>query len=100
LLQTCGNRPASVSRELSKLHETTYRGTLSELLEQLGPNEVRGEIVIVVAPRSEQKETLDFAKEAERLSAEGLTGRDLREALTALGAPRNFAYELSVKARK
>jgi 16S rRNA (cytidine1402-2'-O)-methyltransferase len=90
LLKTCGDRPASVSRELSKLHETTYRGTFSEILEQLGNNEVKGEIVIVVAPTTAQKE-------AQRLHEEGFTGRDLREALAALGAPRNLAYELSVK---
>jgi 16S rRNA (cytidine1402-2'-O)-methyltransferase len=100
LLQTCGDRPASVSRELSKLHETTYRGKLSEILEGLGTHEVKGEVVIVVAPTTEQKEKVDFAKEAARLKAEGLSGRDLREALAALGAPRNLAYELSVKLGK
>lgn len=97
LLKTCGDRPASVSRELSKLHETTYRGVLSEILDQLGSNEVKGEVVIVIAPTSNEKEAIDFAKEAERLHEEGLAGRDLREALAALGAPRNLAYELSVK---
>ena len=32
LIETCGaDRPASVSREVSKLHDTTHRGTLGEL---------------------------------------------------------------------
>jgi 16S rRNA (cytidine1402-2'-O)-methyltransferase len=96
LITMCGDRPASVSRELSKLHETTYRGKLSEILEQLGEKEVKGEIVIVVAPVSEPEKPLDFSQEAERLKAQGLSGRALREALTALGAPRNLAYELSI----
>jgi 16S rRNA (cytidine1402-2'-O)-methyltransferase len=101
LLQTCGDhRPASVSRELSKLHETTYRGKLSEILGQLDSNEVKGEIVIVVAPTTEQKEKVDFAKEAAKLREKGVQGRDLREALMMLGAPRNLAYELSVKIRE
>jgi 16S rRNA (cytidine1402-2'-O)-methyltransferase len=97
LLNVCTDRPASVSRELSKLHETTYRGTLSEILGQLGQNEVKGEVVIVVSANPEPTETLDFAAETERLRAEGLYGRDLREALVSLGAPRNLAYDLSVK---
>ncbi|MDE6348742.1 MAG: rRNA small subunit methyltransferase 1, partial [Bacteroides sp.] len=42
-------RPASVSREISKMHEETVRGTLSELIEHFTVNEPRGEIVIVVA---------------------------------------------------
>jgi 16S rRNA (cytidine1402-2'-O)-methyltransferase len=100
LLKTCGDRPASVSREISKLHETTYRGTLSEIVEQLGSGEVKGEIVIVVGPTSEQKTPLDFTQEAKRLKAEGVAGRALREALTALGAPRNLAYDLSVRLKK
>jgi 16S rRNA (cytidine1402-2'-O)-methyltransferase len=97
LLEACGDRPASVSRELSKLHETTYRGQLSEIIGQLGEKEVRGEVVIVVSAMPEKNETLDFAKEAERLKAEGLFGRELRETLIALGAARNLAYDLSVK---
>mgnify|MGYP000655356973 CR=1 FL=1 len=42
-------RQASVSREISKVHEETVRGTLTELIEHFTANEPRGEIVIVVA---------------------------------------------------
>lgn len=50
LIEACGSdRPASVSREISKVHETTVRGTLSELLTFFKENNPRGEIVIVVA---------------------------------------------------
>ncbi len=43
-----GDRPASVSREISKLHETTVRATLGELAEFFKMNQAKGEIVIVV----------------------------------------------------
>lgn len=42
-------RQASVSREISKMHEETVRGTLTELIEHFTANEPRGENVIVVA---------------------------------------------------
>lgn len=49
LAEACGpDRPASVSREISKLHETTVRGTLAELISYFTANNPRGEIVIVV----------------------------------------------------
>lgn len=49
LAMTCGaDRKASVSREISKLHDTTHWGTLAELLEHFQANQPRGEIVIVV----------------------------------------------------
>ena len=42
------DRPASVSREISKLHEETVRGTLAELLVHFTKHEPRGEFVLVV----------------------------------------------------
>ena len=42
-------RDASVSREISKLHNTTHNGTLAQLVEYFTQNAPRGEIVIVVA---------------------------------------------------
>lgn len=41
-------RPASVSREISKLHDTTHRGTLKELFDYFSQNPPKGEIVVVV----------------------------------------------------
>ena len=48
-----GERQASVSREISKIHEETVRGTLTELAEHFTANEPRGEIVLVVAGADE-----------------------------------------------
>ena len=41
-------RKASVSRELSKLHEENARGTLAELINHFSKKGVKGEIVVVV----------------------------------------------------
>ena len=49
LIEACGaDRPASVSREISKLHDTTHRGTLAELYTYFNQNQPKGEIVIIV----------------------------------------------------
>ena len=42
-------RECSVAREISKIHETHHRGTLSALAAYFKENEPKGEIVIVVA---------------------------------------------------
>lgn len=60
LCETFGeDRHASVSREISKLHDTTHRGSLGQLLDYFKLNNPRGECVIVVlgfkSERTEQK---------------------------------------------
>ena len=47
-------RQASVSREISKVHEETVRGSLQELVAHFTATPPRGEIVIVVAGESEK----------------------------------------------
>ncbi|MFO8234106.1 MAG: 16S rRNA (cytidine(1402)-2'-O)-methyltransferase [Bacteroidales bacterium] len=42
------DRRASVSRELTKIHEENARGTLHELAEQFGQKKIKGEIVVIV----------------------------------------------------
>jgi 16S rRNA (cytidine1402-2'-O)-methyltransferase len=45
-------RPASASREISKLHEETVRGTLKEIISHFTVNEPKGEFVLVVAGKT------------------------------------------------
>lgn len=45
-------RRATVSREISKVHDTTHRGTLEELHQWFTEHEPKGEIVIVVAGKN------------------------------------------------
>ncbi len=42
-------RQVSVSREISKLHAETARGTMAEVLAHFGTKEVKGEIVVIVS---------------------------------------------------
>ena len=46
-------RQVSVSREISKLHAETVRGTLREVHNHFDAKEVKGEIVVIVAGRDE-----------------------------------------------
>ena len=48
------DRRASVSRELSKVHEETRRGTLGELSLYFSQGQVKGEIVIIVTGATDQ----------------------------------------------
>jgi 16S rRNA (cytidine1402-2'-O)-methyltransferase len=48
------DRKASVSRELTKIHEETVRGTLEELADHFNENPVKGEIVLIISGFSDR----------------------------------------------
>jgi 16S rRNA (cytidine1402-2'-O)-methyltransferase len=89
-----GDRPAALCREISKLHETTLTGTLSELAASCAQKEPKGEIVIVVGPPGEappagQDEVEAALVEAlSRLSA----SQAASEVARTLGADRKALY--------
>lgn len=56
------DRQASVSREISKLHEETRRGTLSELFQHFSEHTPKGEIVVVVEGIGKKKKSKDKQK--------------------------------------
>jgi 16S rRNA (cytidine1402-2'-O)-methyltransferase len=50
-------RPASVSRELTKLFEETVRGSLSEIMAYFAEKPIKGEIVVCVQGAEPAKQT-------------------------------------------
>ena len=52
--ENIGNRKIAVCRELTKLHEEIYRGTLEEALEYFIENRPRGEFVLVIEGKSDE----------------------------------------------
>lgn len=50
------NREVSVSREISKIHEETIRGSLDEVISHYNLNEPKGEIVIILAGFNEKSD--------------------------------------------
>ncbi len=99
LKQLCGkDRKASVSREITKKFESTYRGTLESIYSELTAQEIiKGEVVVVISPSCKSDDKATLAEQAMQLKARGIPKRDLQKALMALGASRNLAYELSLK---
>ncbi|MCM1138426.1 MAG: 16S rRNA (cytidine(1402)-2'-O)-methyltransferase [Duncaniella sp.] len=54
LITVCGeDRPASVSREISKIYDTTVCGTLKELKDYFTENLPKGEIVIILGAKDD-----------------------------------------------
>jgi 16S rRNA (cytidine1402-2'-O)-methyltransferase len=95
-----GPRAAVVARELTKLHETHYRGSLEALAADPGLAAPKGEIVIVIAPPETEAAS---EADAERALAEALLrlapAQAAAEVARALGLDRRALYRraLSLK---
>jgi 16S rRNA (cytidine1402-2'-O)-methyltransferase len=92
-------RSAVVARELTKLHETIYRGSLGELALRARdePNFARGEITLVVHGASPTAQAIDethLRRTVEILARELPPGRVAAVAAQLTGAPRAAAYAL------
>jgi len=103
LAAACGpERRVSVGRELTKLHEEHWRGTLAEAVAWAEATEPRGELVLVLdgAP---PPPAVDVAQVEAALTDELRAGASARDAAAAvaqgLGIPKRQAYELAVQLR-
>jgi 16S rRNA (cytidine1402-2'-O)-methyltransferase len=79
------NRPAAVCRELTKLHEEVARGTLGELARRFR-DEVKGEIVVVVAPAASGARAPDIAFAVDALRRLVQSGARPRAAASVVAA--------------
>lgn len=91
ILACWGDRPLAAARELTKLHEEFYRGTVSGCLSWLEENSPRGEFCLLLgagdgkaATEEQQLEPLD---EVRRLMAEGV---DKKSALAQVAKKRKI----------
>ncbi len=97
-----GDRRAAVVRELTKIHEETVRGTLSDLTAKFTGRVVKGEIVIVieggdtaVAP-SPAASTVSLGDRIKELEAQGMDNKAaLKKAAKEFGMSKSEAYRLT-----
>ncbi|MGM9659114.1 MAG: 16S rRNA (cytidine(1402)-2'-O)-methyltransferase [Faecousia sp.] len=97
-----GDRPISLCRELTKLHEEVVRTTLSEAVTRYTGTPPKGEFVLIVAGApAEEKETsseTDAAARVEQLIAQGLSRKDaVKQTAKELDLPKNVVYDIALK---
>ncbi len=100
-----GDRQVVLFRELTKLYEEIYRGTISEVLNRLGSVEVKGEVTVVVEGRAPRRKKAGPEEIEEALNYYcrelGLT---LKESVARIseemGIPRREVYQKSIQIKK
>lgn len=93
-----GDRRVALARELTKLHEETWRGTLDAAVARTGDVEPRGEYVVVVGGADAPPPAGDdeLAAAVARLVADGVSRRDAAaEVASMYGVPKRRVYDLA-----
>ena len=103
MAQVFGNdRPISLCRELTKLHEEVVRTTLGDAVALYTENPPKGECVLVIAG-APTEETVpasaeDAAQRVAQLVEAGLSRKDaIRQTAKELGLPKNVVYDAALQ---
>ena len=95
------DRPISLCRELTKLHEEVIRTTLSGAISLYNEQPPKGEFVLVVAGAAPEETPVptvdDAAARVQTLMAQGLSRKDaIRQAAQELNLPKNIVYDAAL----
>ena len=94
MLEIFGDRYISISREISKLHESVYVGTISDALKN--PDEFKGEFVIVVSPNEEDdiQDDMNIVDSVNMYIRTGLTSMEaIKKVAKERKIPKNEVYK-------
>ncbi|MEW6172933.1 MAG: 16S rRNA (cytidine(1402)-2'-O)-methyltransferase [Bacillota bacterium] len=100
IMEFLGDRPVAVARELTKVHEQVFRGTVSTALEHFSARPPKGEITIVLAggkPETEDVVPADglVFSLAQQLMAEGMQKRAaIKETARRFGVSSRKVYSI------
>ena len=92
LLEVCGDREVAVCREMTKLHEEVWRGSLAGAVEAWTSREVRGEVTVVLGGAAPPVPDLE--------EAVGLALRAVESGTTPSDAVKDVAARTGVRRRE
>ena len=96
------DRPISLCRELTKLHEEVVRTTLGQAVEKYSTDTPRGEFVLVLAGAPEEEKPVatvqDAAARVAQLVESGMSRKDaIKQTAQELNLPKNVVYDAAVQ---
>jgi 16S rRNA (cytidine1402-2'-O)-methyltransferase len=101
MIDVLGERDVFMGREITKLHETHFTGTLTELAQHLSQQQVKGEITLVVQGKNRKERKANELQPAIlepvmlAMMKGGMSGRDISEKLADItGVRKKELYEI------
>jgi 16S rRNA (cytidine1402-2'-O)-methyltransferase len=101
LKHVLGDRRMALARELTKLHEEVWRGSVSQALAHFEENPPRGEFTLIIEGAKEERVTWDEGQVVEALAellAEGVERKEAVKVVSELaGWPKREVYKVALK---
>ncbi len=100
--EVLGNRQISISREMTKIYEETFRGTVNEALDKFMKEQPKGEFVLIIKGAEITKEGLyeniTIKEHIKYYMEEGCTKKEAIKKVAKLrNIPKNVVYKESIE---
>jgi len=106
ICDSMGNRNIAISRELTKIHEEIFRGSIEEAIGHFSSKQIKGEIVLVIQGKSkndileEKKAKWESVSIMEHIISYMELGKSKKEAIKLVskerGIPKSEVYKFSI----
>ena len=100
MLNTLGDRNIAVIRELTKIYEEIFRGTIQEAIEEFSSKKIKGEFVLIVEGNQamDVEVNIDIEKELLRYMDQGLSKKEsVKMVVKEFNLPKNQVYQKSLE---
>ncbi|MDR7869673.1 MAG: 16S rRNA (cytidine(1402)-2'-O)-methyltransferase [Tissierellaceae bacterium] len=99
MLEILGNRKIAIVRELTKIYEEVFRGTIEDGIEKFSTGKIRGEFVLVIEGNTIEnvEEDIDIEKELLRYIDAGFSKKvSVKKVVEEFNLPKNLVYQKSL----
>jgi 16S rRNA (cytidine1402-2'-O)-methyltransferase len=102
ILDVLGNRNIALVRELTKVYEEVFRGTIQEAIEKFSKDKIRGEFCLILEGcKVEEEADIDIEKELRRYLEKGFSKKEsVKKVVKEFNLPKNLVYHKSLEIDK
>lgn len=100
MLDTLENRNIAIVRELTKVYEEIFRGTIQEAIDKFSSEKIRGEFVLILEGNQEEdvEVNIDIEEELLKYINEGLSKKEsVKRVAEEFNLPKNQVYQKSIE---